>query len=428
MQKKIFLVIGLMATFCCHAQQALQLQTAIDLALKNSLDITIVQNNIEAAAILNSNGVAGGLPIVTSTITDNEQLTSVNQKLNTGTIIQRNNAAANNLNANVSGSILLYNGKRVVATKKRLEQLETQSKHRLNSQMQNIIADVSTAYYDVVRQQHYVKTIDKSIEASNQQLSIVKTRQSVGLANNADLFQAQIDLNALLQSKESQQLIVQQAKTALLRLLTAKPDSAIQIMDSIVVDKNISLTTVQDNIAKNPDVVVSEDQIKINELIVKETSALRYPSVRAVTGYNFNRNQAAAGQLLLNQNYGPTAGVSVAIPIFNGGVFRKQLQVANIDLKNATVQKQIILRDYQARAASLYQSYVSGIKQLETEQENYKLTAQLLDLVLQRFQLKQATIVEVKNAQQSFEQSGFRLVNINFAAKVAEIELKRLGG
>ncbi len=428
MQKKIFLVIGLMATFCCHAQQPLQLQTAIDLALKNSLDITIVQNNIEAATILNHKGVAGGLPIVTSTINDNEQLTSVNQKLNTGTIIQRNNAAANNLNANVSGSILLYNGKRVVATKKRLEQLETQSKHRLNSQVQNIIADVSTAYYDVVRQQHSIKTIDKSIEASNQQLSIVKTRQSVGLANNADLFQAQIDLNALLQSKESQQLIVLQAKTALLRLLTAKPDSAIQIMDSIVVDKNISLSTVQENIAKNPDVIVSEDQIKINELIVKETSSLRYPSVRAVTGYNFNRNQAAAGQLLLNQNYGPTAGIAIAIPIFNGGIFRKQLQVANIDVKNATVQKQIILRDYQARAASLYQSYVSGIKQLETEQENYKLTAQLLDLVLQRFQLKQATIVEVKNAQQSFEQSGFRLVNINFAAKVAEIELKRLGG
>ncbi len=427
MYKKIFLIIGLLFSFFCKAQQTLHLQSAIDIALKNSLEISIIKNDVESATILNSKAVAGGYPVVTSTITDNEQITSVNQKLNTGSNIQRNNAAANALSANVTGSILLYNGGRVVATKKRLEALEKLSKDRLNSQIRNIIADVSTAYYDVVRQQHYIKTIDKSIEASNQQLSIVKTRQSVGLANNADLFQAQIDLNALQQSKEAQLLIVQQAKTALLRLITAKPDSTIQIEDSIVVDKNISLAIIQESLSKNPDVILSDDQIKINELLVKETAALRYPIVRAVTGYNFTRNQAAAGQLLLNQNYGPTVGVSVAIPIYNGNIFRKQIQVANIEVKSATIQKQIVLRDYDARAVNLFQSYVSNLKQYETEKENYRLSAQLLDLVLQRFQLKQATIVDVKNAQQSFEQSGFRLVNINYAAKVSEIELKRIG-
>ncbi len=427
MNKKALTILFIFISSFCHAQKILQLSEAINIALKNSLDINIVKNNIEAATILNSKAVAGALPVVTSTITDNEQVTSVNQKLNTGTTIQRNNAAANSLNAGVTSSILIYNGGRVVATKKRLEELQSQSSHRLNSQIQNIIADVSTAYYDVVRQQNYIKTIDKSIDASNQQLSIVKARQSVGLANNADLFQAQIDLNALQQSKEAQQLIVAQAKTELLRLLTIKTDSSIQLIDTIIVDKNISLKTIQDNLSKNPNIIISEDQIRINELIVKETAAQRYPSVRGIAGYNFFRNQAAAGQLLLNQNYGPTIGVAVTIPIFNGGIFRKQVQVANIDVKNANTQKEILLRDYNAQAVKLYQSYISNINQLKTEQENYKLSSQLLDLVLQRFQLKQATIIEVKNAQQSFEQSGFRLVNLHYAAKVSEIELKRLG-
>jgi outer membrane protein len=426
MNKKTLTILGIFFSSFCHGQ-ILQLPEAINMALKNSLDISIVKNNIEAATILNSKAVAGAVPVVTSTITDNEQVTSVNQKLNTGTTIQRNNAAANALNAGVTGSILIYNGGRVVATKKRLDELQTQSTHRLNSQIQNIVADVSTAYYDVVRQQNYIKTIDKSIDASNQQLSIVKTRQSVGLANNADLFQAQIDLNVLQQSKDAQLLVVAQAKSELLRLLTAKTDSSIQLIDTIIVDKNISLKTIQDNLSKNPNIIISEDQIRINELIVKETAAQRYPSVRGIAGYNFFRNQAAAGQLLLNQNYGPTVGVAVTIPIFNGGLFRKQVQVANIDVKNANVQKQILFRDYNAQAVKLYQAYISNINQLKTEQENYKLSSQLLDLVLQRFQLKQATIVEVKNAQQSFEQSGFRLVNLNYAAKVSEIELKRLG-
>ena len=33
------------------------------------------------------------------------------------------------------------------------------------------------------------------------------------------------------------------------------------------------------------------NQIKINQFIVKETAALRYPSLRASAGYNYNRSQ-----------------------------------------------------------------------------------------------------------------------------------------
>jgi outer membrane protein TolC len=51
---------------------------------------------------------------------------------------------------------------------------------------------------------------------------------------------------------------------------------------------------------------------------------------------------------------------------------------------------------------------------------------QLVDLVLKRFELNQATIIDVRQAQQSFETSGFRLLNLNYTAKLAEIELKRL--
>lgn len=410
----------------CFSQDTLKLPDAVNMALKKSLDITIAKNNIEAATILNSTGFAGGLPVVTGNITDNESVTSVNQKLNTGTTIQRNNAAANALNATVTGSILLFNGGRVVATKQRLAALQNQSGKILNSQIQNIIAGVSVAYYDVVRQQNYIKTIDKSIEASNQQLTIVKARQSAGLANNADLFQAQIDLNALQQTKIAQQLIVAQSKTELLRLLTAKVDSTVQIGDTIIVENNLTLQSVVDQLPANADVAAADDQIAINKLIVKETNALRYPSVRANAGYNFFRNQSAAGQLLLNQNFGPTVGVSLAIPIFNGNIFKKQVQVANINVANATLQKDIILRDYRAQVTNQYQAYIATISQLENEKETYILSGKLLDLVLQRFQLRQATIVDVKNAQKSFEESGFRLVNLSFVAKSSEIELKRL--
>ena len=410
-----------------QAQDTLHLQQAINIALKNSLDIQLAKNDLEASTILNNIGVAGGLPLVTAGVTDNEQVSTINQKLNTGVNINRNGAAVNGLNSNLAVSMLLYNGNRVVATKSRLAQLQKQSQQLLNSQVQDIIGSVMTGYYDIVRQQSYLKTIEKSIDASNQQLQIVKARQDVGLANNADLFQAQIDLNALQQNQLSQQLIIDQAKTELLRLLTLRPDSAIAIRDTILVDKNLNLNQVLNSLQQNANILASDDQVRINELIVKETAALRYPSVRATTGYNFNRNQSAAGQLLLNQSYGPAIGLTVGIPIYNGSIFKRQQKVAEINVRNAQLSKQVLVRDYSSQAVKSFQSYASTLKQLETEQLNYTLSQQLLDLVLKRFQFKQATIVDVKNAQQSFEQSGYRLVNLNYAAKSAEIELKRLG-
>lgn len=424
-QTVVFLVL-LFSFTQLGAQNILRLPDAINLALKNSLEIQLNKNFLEANTILNNYGIAGGLPLVTGSLTDNEQISSINQKLNTGVNISRNAAPSNNFALGVTGGILLYNGNRVVATKSRLATLAKQSERQLNAQVQNILAGVMVGYYDIVRQQSYMKTIEKSIDASNQQLAIVQARQSVGLANNADFFQAQIDLNALLQAKQSQQLIIDQAKTELLRQLTLNPDSAITIQDTILVDRNMQLENVLNKVNKNADIVAAQDQVKINELVVKETAALRYTSIRATTGYNFIRNQAAAGQVLLNQNYGPSVGISIGIPIYNGSVYRRQQKVAAINVDNAELDKQILVRDYSAQVVKNYQSYVATLKQLETEQQNYNLSNQLLELALQRFQFKQATIVDVKNAQQSFEASGYRLVNLNYAAKTAEIELKRL--
>ena len=426
--KRIFFLSLLLVGFAhlVQAQETLRLPDAVNIALQNSLDLKIAKNRVLADSINDHIGVAGGLPLVTSTIADNEQVTSVNQKLNTGTEIKKSNAAANNFNAGITGSILLYNGGRVVATKKRLGEQKLQSDQLLNAQVQNVLADVMTAYYDIVRQQNYIKTIDTSIAASRKQLDIVQIRQQAGLANNADLFQAQIDLNVLQQSRLAQELVIGQAKTELLRLLTLPGDSSISIVDSIVVDPSLNLSAVLSSLNKNADLQAADKQVRINELIVKETSAQRYPSIRATTGYNFSRNQAAAGNILLNQNYGPTVGVSIGIPIYNGSIFKRQQRVAGINVQNAQLQKDILYRDYSSQAIKQFQSYSNTIQQLDTALQNYNLSQKLLNLALLRFQYKQATILEVKSAQQSFEESGFRLVNLRFAAKSAEIELKRL--
>ena len=178
-------------------QQKLTLQDAINFALKNSYDIQLTKDSLDISIINNNIGVAGGLPTVSGTISDNEQITSINQKYaDASRDTKRDNVGSNNSAFGVTGSFLLFNGGRVMATKKRLEELALQNQEMLNFKIQNTIAGVMAKYYDVVRQQSYLKTILQSIDVSKKKLEILQYRKEVGVSNNADVIQAQLDLIA----------------------------------------------------------------------------------------------------------------------------------------------------------------------------------------------------------------------------------------
>ena len=406
--------------------QVLTLEDAINIALKNSLDIQLARNNIEASHINNHISVAGGLPTVTGSLTDNQAITNLNQKLSNGTTTIRSGNAINNLNSGITASFIVSNGFRVYAARSRLRALERLSEQQVVMQIQNIVANVMVKYYDIVRQQSYINTIQQAINVTFQQKQIIEARQSVGLANNADKFQAQLDLNAAQQELLSQELVLNQSKTDMMTLLTQRPDSSFVIRDTIVVDSTIQVQMVLDSLQNNPELSSAEQQIRINEFIVREVRAQRYPAISLNTGYNYNRNQNAAGFTLLNQTNGPFIGLNVQVPIFNGGLLKRQERVARIDIRNAAVTRETLLNNMKAATVQAWQVYRNNLNRLQAERENNRVAAALLDLTLKRLELSAATIIEVREAQRSFVEAGYRLVNFAYAAKVAEIELKRI--
>jgi outer membrane protein TolC len=428
----LFILMALLPVASLKAQMAgkITLSDAVQIALKNNLGMQIATNNVTIAGVNNDYGVAGGLPYINASAGNQEtagslRQTFANDSLNKST----NNAFSNSTTASLSGNILLFNGWRVNNTKRRLATVERQSRQQLSSRALILINNVMLKYYDIVRQQSYARTLKQSIDVSRQRLDIVRAQQNVGVANNADLFQSQVDLNTAVQNLQAQQLIVDQGKTDLLTLMTLNPDSAIAVEDTIVVDSTLRLGPILDAVqSANPDVLVADEQITIARFLVKEIGAQRYPSLYFNGGYNLVRSQNSNVNKvtpLMNLSYGPYVGITLNLPLFNGGVFKKQQEVADINAKNFQLQKDTLILNYTSNAVKNWQAYNSNLSQLQTAKANYDLSQKLLDLVLQRFQLRQATIVDVKNAQQSFENAGYILINVSFAAKSAEVQLRR---
>ena len=95
-----------------HAQ-VLTLDEAVNVALRNSLDIQIARNAERASAINNHPSVAGALPEVTASASDNQSLTNLNQQLSSGSNIKRSGNTNNSINAGITGNFLVFNGFRV---------------------------------------------------------------------------------------------------------------------------------------------------------------------------------------------------------------------------------------------------------------------------------------------------------------------------
>jgi len=415
--KRIIISLALLLPLLAQAQTQLTLQSAIDSALKNNLDIQIAKNYVQIARVSNTYGMAGGLPYINGNATDYFSSTSVNQKSNSGTETNESGIMGNSLNASINANIILFNGFKVMATKKHLSLLQQQSQIELNAQVQDIMASVMIKYYDIIRQQSNLRIMQSVLGVSQKKLDIINEKNGVGMANGVDMMQAQSDVNSAEQDLKLQQLYIEQDKADLLQLMNVHNKSDFSISDSIVIDHSLNLDSTISYLKRNPQLLSAEQQIKINEQLLKETASQRYPSLKFNAAYNFGRADNNGGSLLLNQNYGPQAGFTLAVPIFNGGVYHIQKIVAGLNVANAKLNKDNLYNELLTSLTKQHLAYSTTLQQIESQQTNYELAKKLLDLVMQNLQHGQATILEEKAAETSYQSAAYQLINFQYAAK-----------
>jgi outer membrane protein TolC len=221
-------------------------------------------------------------------------------------------------------------------------------------------------------------------------------------------------------------MVVEQTKSDLLLAINSKEIIDFEVTDTIVIDKSVQLDLVVNYLSQNPQMLSAEQQILIDQQIVKEVSSQRYPSVKVGAGYDFYHANLNKGSIEMNQNYGPTAGITMQIPIFNGNIYKTQSDVAKIRVKNSVLEKESLLYSLTTQATKVYRSYSTALQQIESQRKNFEMTQKLVDVVMQQFNVSQATILDVKTAQSSLENAAYLLVNLMYSAKVSEIELKKL--
>ena len=426
--KYFYLSIGLCLSFNLSAQSLITLDQAVEIALKSNLDLLIAGNEAKQADNNNHAGNAGMLPSVSVNVSDNPSLSNINQKFTNGTIIEKNGVSSNNFNAALVFSYTLFDGKKMFATRRKLEILDEAAQNKFNSQVQTVISNVVLNYSNITRLKAYLKVLDLLRDLSQQRLDIIGARQLAGLANNTDLFLAELDLESRKQNINAQKSSINKAYNSLNLLLNIKIDSLYDVED---VFKNTSLldkNKMDELLRNNPENQWAINQYNIALQAQKEIDAARLPLLKLNGAYNYTLSQSAAGFSLYNQSTGPQAGLSLVLPLFNGNINRSNSENAKLNVQSSEWRMALMKQNIETAYEQAWQDYSMSKLQLGSDSMAVVTANKYMELMQERFKLGQSTIVDLKEAQRTFEETNYRMISNWYIARIAETQLLALTG
>ncbi len=422
--------------FCCnvsYAQRMLTLDEAIATTLQNNYDIQLSKNDSMVAALDYSYRNAAFFPtlngIASTTWNNNNQ----RQTLADGSKREQNSIRSHNSAASALLNWTLFDGLKMFATRDKAAEFIELGSLGIRNQVVNSVAQVYTTYYDIVRQKQQLKAVEEQITLNEERVRLSQYKLDIGTGAKPDVLQSKVDLNAQKALKLEQLTLIEQLKEQLNQVMNVQPGLAFEVSDSIPLNTSLGLGDIQADIEQNnPLLLIARKNIDIARLTLKERKADRYPVVSFNSAYNYSRtdNKKVINPFspLFNQSNGLNYGFSATIPIFNRFNTKRLVKQAELDIRYQQLvfesQRSIVYLD----VITAFKDYELQKKALALEEENILLARENVDIVFQTYKLGAATLVQLREAQNSLEAANNRLIAARYATKLAETELLRLKG
>jgi outer membrane protein TolC len=419
-------------TSSASAQKVLTLEEAIANALQKNYDIILSRNDSTLAAIDYSYRDAVFLPQLNGTVTTLSNNNAQKQTLFDGTEKNKSGIKSNNITSQLALNWTLFDGMKMFIARTRAQQVLEFGELEIKDQVQNTVDTVINNYYNIVRQKQQLKAIEEQMSIDSERVRLAQYRLDVGVGIKPDLLQSKIDLNAQKALQLKQIGLIGLLKEQLNQAMAVPQFTMYDVVDTIVINKDISLGDILDAADKNPSVLMAQKNIDIAKSILKETKADYYPLISFNSAYNFTRtkNQTVINSfsLLFNQVHGYNYGFTATIPILNNFNTRRLVNRAKWDVNYQNIAYENQRSVTRLSVINAFQVYEEQKKELALQEENILLARENLDIVFQTYKLGAATLLQLKDAQNSLADADNNLIAARYNTKISETELLRLAG
>jgi len=409
------------------AQTRLTLEDAIARALEKNFDILSARNTVQQAEKNNDWGAAGAYPTVAATGSATTGATNTLINFADGRTQAVTGARNTGFSAFAGVDWTVYDGGRVRLTKRQLSTLEDLENARLKLQMQTVVSGVVQAYAAAVFQEQQGIAIDTGLTLARTRMTLSQAKFELGASAKTDFLQARVDMNARQSDSLAQEAALVRANADLAALLAEESTTVFDVDDTLALALDLA-PAEPELLQQSPSLVVARRTADVSLLDARIAKTERLPFLAVNAGYSYSRTQSQAGFALFNRALGPSAGLSVNIPLYQGGLIRRNIAITSLE----AARNELLYARQNTEVGRLYRQawadYTAAVASYRLEAENIAYAKENLDIQQARFRLGVGTTLEAREAENGYVAALVRLYQAAFNVKVGEVRVLEVEG
>ena len=418
----------LMFSFLSINAQILTLEDCVQQALESNYGIQIAKNS-ENISRTNLKSYSIFLPAIYGNANYTGNYSNTARTDASGNETEFKNINSRNAGASVNLDWRIFDGLSMFFTNSKNKASLDISTLNTVLAMEQLIANVSAAYYNVWIQTKLLEATENIVDISMERFNIANSKYQIGTISGLEYRQSKIDLNA----DNSQLMLQQQALTnayiSLNTLMTKDLTKENYVQDTLGLLPLFNYNQIVDSaLQSNTSLLIYKKGIRFSELEVKNSLSQFFPTLDVSTGYQYSNAKAPASITTQNTSHGAYWGVTARIPIFNRLDNLRNNKVAKYQLQNAELQYKEVELDVLSALAELFNIYKNNHTLLAFEMENVDIASETLEMALEKYRIGSLSGVEFREFQRSYIEAVKRLMNASYQAKVSEIGLQLLSG
>ena len=412
--------------FDCSAQRV-SLDECLEKALESNFSIKIIRN--EARMDKNNLNYSTFLPTLEGTAKQTQTRNDTKTENSAGEVNKMSDVKTDNYTAGVALNWRIFDGLEMFTTHEKQKELLAMGELAVQQAVENLILNVSAAYYNVLVQHHKLMAARHSLELSNERYDEARVRYKIGNRSGLEAQQAKIDLNTDSSTYVRQKEALKSAYITLNKLMNTDLQMVNYVQDTILLGPQLALGTLEQKTLKgNTTLLIAKKDQKISALDLKNARAVLFPTLDFNSGYNYNKTDTPSSSTTLNRSNGFYWGFSLNVPIFSRLQNRTKIKNAKLELENTELSYQEVEKETLGDLALMYNSYENNLLMVNFEIESASVAEANLDAALEKYKIGSLSGIEFREFQRSYIDAVDRKLSAIYQAKVSELSLLLLSG
>lgn len=326
------------------------------------------------------------------------------------------------LNANLQLSIPIYNAAASGAIKATLIASELSEIQKTKTD-EEVIMEVSNAYYNAQILQHLLTFLDSNLINTNKLVQTTTLLYQQEMVKGTDVDRLRLQLDQLANQRKTVFSQQQQVLNAL-KFLMGKT-----ISDTIQLSMNeTTLIQLHPNILTTTDMKLIDKKLQFNYAELKGLQNSKLPSLGAYGIYGTNGFGNTGADSFFNFHPISYVGAQLSIPLFNGTITKHKIQQKRIDIQKTNIQKDLVSEKSKLDLINAEMQYSIASQNIATVENQIKLAKKIYSNTVLENTQGLATITDLLLADNSLREAQQNYIVAMANLRKAELEYKRVTG